>query len=93
MPKIQPPGTSMFPVTPGKSATARTVWMQLGVCSMAQPHSTVAGRHVREEARSLANPLGRNPRNRLGPLRRVRLDTSGQILEARGPLGDELGIV
>ena len=43
MPNTQPPGTSMLPVSAGSIETARMVWMQFGVCSMAQPHSSIAG--------------------------------------------------
>lgn len=42
MPKTQAPGTSTLPVIAGSSDTARTVWMQFGVCSRAQP-SIMAG--------------------------------------------------
>ena len=34
----------MLPVSAGSSAIARAVWIELGVCSIAQPHSSVAGR-------------------------------------------------
>ncbi len=34
----------MFPVSAGSIDTARTVWMHFGVCSIAQPHSSIAGR-------------------------------------------------
>ncbi len=43
MPKIQPPGTSMLPVMAGIIDSARIVWIVLGVCSIAQPHSSIAG--------------------------------------------------
>ena len=43
MPKTQPPGTSMLPVSAGSIEIARTVWMVFGVCSMAQPHSIIDG--------------------------------------------------
>jgi hypothetical protein len=33
----------MLPVSAGSIDTARTVWMQFGVCSMAQPHSIIDG--------------------------------------------------
>ena len=33
----------MLPVSAGSIETARTVWMQFGVCSIAQPHSSIAG--------------------------------------------------
>ena len=38
------------------------VWMHFGVCSMAQPHSSMAGLTVREQARGGANLVGRRPR-------------------------------
>ena len=43
MPNTQPPGTSILPVSAGIIEIARMVWMQLGVCSIAQPQSSSAG--------------------------------------------------
>ena len=43
MPNTQPPGTSILPVSTGNIETARTVWMHFGVCSIAQPQSSMAG--------------------------------------------------
>ena len=56
MPNTQPPGTSMLPVSAGSIETARTVWMHFGVCSMAQPHSIMAGL-VRAKRRAAARIL------------------------------------
>ncbi len=33
----------MLPVSAGRMEIARAVWIELGVCSIAQPHSSVAG--------------------------------------------------
>ena len=56
MPNTQPPGTSMLPVSAGSMETARMVWMHFGVCSMAQPQSSMAGL-VRANSRAAARIL------------------------------------
>ena len=70
MPKTQPPGTSTLPVIAGSIERARMVWMHFGVCSMAQPHSSIAGLARGEQPRRGADLLGGDPGDRLGPFGR-----------------------
>src|SRR6185503_17284399 len=51
------------------------------------------GLHGREEARGGANLVGRHPRDRLGPFRRVLVDVLGELLEAVRVLLAEVVIV
>ena len=93
MPNTQPPGTSILPVSAGSIETARMVWMHFGVCSMAQPQSSIAGLVRREQARGGANLVGGNPGDRLGPFGRVLLHAFGERVEAVRPLRHERFVV
>ena len=54
----------------GSIESARTVWMHFGVCSIAQPHSSMRRLDRGEQARCRSDLLGGDPGDRCRPLRR-----------------------
>ena len=84
MPNTQPPGTSTLPVNAGSMESARTVWMHFGVCSIAQPHSSMRRLGPREQARGRPDFLGGHPGDRRRPFRREACARARAARRSRG---------
>ena len=93
IPRISPPGMSIFPVNPRRMATALTVCKELGFCSMPSPHSSTAGLFNVYVFAAFIISDGRCPGDCLGPSWSKRFNMSFEFIKTRSPLLHKLCIV